>query len=102
MDDNLEKLRNLLQSEIASGKLVTSNDSPTCVHSLGVIKKKDNNKIRPKTDFSKPEWLSVNYHMGNINDRFRYNISVSVWKESGKQTISYVLGLGRPPLFLPA
>lgn len=47
-------------------------ESPTCIHSLGVIKKKDSNKIRPITDCSHPKLLSVNQHMSQVYGRFKY------------------------------
>lgn len=61
-DDNCSKLQALLQSEVNSGKLSPVSQQPHCIHSLGVIKKKGSNKIRPITDCSQPAGLSVNMY----------------------------------------
>lgn len=70
--NNYDKLSTLLQSEVTDGKLCIVLDRPVCVHSLGVIGKKGSNKIRPITDCSQPESLSVNSFMGSVQDKFHY------------------------------
>lgn len=62
VDDNLEKLRNIIETEVTAGKLTLVESTPTCVHSMGVIKKRDSTKICPITDCSKPDLVSVNEH----------------------------------------
>lgn len=72
VEGNEGKLREIIRSEVSAGKLTESNDIPTCVHSMGVVKKKDSNKIRPITDCSKPKLSSVNHHMSQVYDNFSY------------------------------
>lgn len=45
---------------------------PTCVHSIGVIKKKDSKKVRPLLDSSKPTDHSVNNYMNEVSNKFQY------------------------------
>lgn len=71
-NDNLVQLRNLIEMELLAGKLSESNVTPTCIHSMGVSKKKESKKIRPITDCSRPKSLSVNQHMSQVYDRFKY------------------------------
>lgn len=47
-------------------------EKPYCVHSLGVIKKKNCSKIRPITDCSVPENVSVNSYMNDVCEKFSY------------------------------
>lgn len=71
-DSNLSKLNSLIESEVRSGKLSLVSQKPRCIHSLGVISKKDSCKIRPITDCSQPEGASVNSYMELVQNRFRY------------------------------
>lgn len=71
-DDNLAKLSALIESELLSGKISRVKERPYCVHSLGVLKKKNSTKIRPITDCSLPEDVSVNSFMHEVCDKFSY------------------------------
>lgn len=42
------------------------------MHSLSVMRKKESNKIRPITDCSRPKLISVNQHMNQVYDKFKY------------------------------
>lgn len=70
--DHAAKLSSLIDEEISSGKMLEVNERPHCVHSLGVIKKKHSSKIRPVTDCSLPENISVNSYMNHVCDKFNY------------------------------
>lgn len=71
IDENKNKLNDIIGDEFRAGKLSKVNQRPKCVHALGAIKKKGSNKVRPITDCSRPE-LSVNDYMHRTQDRFSY------------------------------
>lgn len=81
---NFSKLKSLIDSEVGSGNLSLVSEKPCCIHSLGVISKKDSGKIRPITDCSQPADSSVNSYMDSVQSRFHY---VSV-----EQVVSHMLG----------
>lgn len=84
VDCNRAKLESLLDSEVFSGKFSVVSEKPKCVHSLGVISKRDSTKIRPITDCSQPEGYSVNSFMESVQDKFHY---VTV-----QEVVSHMLG----------
>lgn len=71
-DENLKKLRKLVDSECNSGKLTLVHKPCLCTHALGVIRKKDTRKIRPITDCKRPIDLSVNNFTDHVWERFSF------------------------------
>lgn len=55
------KLNNLISQELSDQKLSLCPEKPTCVHAMGAIIK-ESGGVRPITDCSKPEGISVNCH----------------------------------------
>lgn len=74
--ENEDKLNELIGQELKDGKFSESEVKPHCVHSLGVIKKKNSSKIRPITDCSLPENDCVNCFMDQICEKFKY---ITIW-----------------------
>lgn len=72
IEDHEKKLSKLIDEEVSSGKVSEVKERPFCVHSLGVIKKKNSSKIRPITDCSVPENISVNSYMNQVCEKFSY------------------------------
>lgn len=69
---NFARLQSLIEAEVISGKLSLVYEQPKCIHSMGVIEKKDSQKIRPITDCSQPSGSSVNSYMCSVQNRFHY------------------------------
>lgn len=72
VDNNFAKLEALIDSEVSSGNISLVSEKPCCIHSLGVIMKKDSCKICPITDCSQPSGSSVYSFMNSVQNRFRY------------------------------
>lgn len=72
LDKNYAKLSGPLKSEVNEHKLSVVNNKPIYIHSLGVIGKKGTHKIRPITDCSQPELMSINCFMDQVQDKFHY------------------------------
>lgn len=70
--DNKEKLDILLSNEIEMGKLTKVSEKPTCIHAMGVVKKKDSSKIRPITDCRRPIDVSVKNFADEVLDEFKF------------------------------
>ena len=68
---NRTQLETLLVDEISSGKLLVCNETPVCVHSLGVMKKANVSK-RPITDCKRPVGIKVNSFMKTTFSTFKY------------------------------
>lgn len=71
-EENKSKLEVLISKEIESGKLTITTQKPKCVHALGVISKKESNKIRPITDCRRPLNESINNYMDDVWDSFQF------------------------------
>lgn len=65
------KMSKIVQSELDEGMVSEVYELPTCVHALGAVVKPDGN-IRPITDCSRPECLSVNYHCSSLIEPFHF------------------------------
>lgn len=66
-----KKMSKIVQSELNEGMISQVFTSPTCVHALGAVPKPDGN-IRPITDCSKPDDISVNYHCASLVLPFKF------------------------------
>ena len=66
------EMSDLLRDELASSKVTIKENQPRCVHSLGAVVKA-NGKLRPITDCSRPEGLSINNYMSSTFESFSYN-----------------------------
>ena len=53
---------NLISEEVATSMLLPVSNKPKCIHAIGCIPKEDGG-IRPITDCSRPDKLSINNHM---------------------------------------
>ena len=67
-----DEMTTLLTQELAEGKVSLSNEQPQCVHSLGAVRK-SNGKLRPITDCSRPDNISINNFMETTFKSFTYN-----------------------------
>ena len=67
-----DEMSALLLEEIQSGKVTLVENQPQCVHSLGAVRK-SNGKLRPITDCSRPDGLSINNYMETTFESFSYN-----------------------------
>lgn len=89
---NEKKLKELLQDELSQGKLSYTKNCPKCVHAVGIVKKKDSEKIRPIIDCKRPEGTSVNNYTEGIMDTFKF-LKIDTVVEvilTGKQYVSTV------------
>ena len=68
------EMSTLLRSELESHKVTRASAyfSPHCVHSLGAVTKSDA-RLRPITDCSRPEGVSINNFMTTSFESFSYN-----------------------------
>ena len=66
------EMSEILVTEIAEHKVVKSASTPRCVHSLGAVIK-PNGKLRPITDCSRPDAVSINNFMSSTFSTFTYN-----------------------------
>ena len=66
------EMTELLLGELDQFKVSKVNYTPRCVHSLGAVLK-SNGKLRPITDFSRPEGSSINNFMETTFRSFSYN-----------------------------
>ena len=65
------EMTELLVSELEQSKVTKVNYVPKCVHSLGAVTK-SNGKLRPITDCSRPDSLSINNFMKSTFHSFSY------------------------------
>lgn len=65
------KMSKIVQNELSEGMVSEVFSEPNCVHALGAVVKPDGN-IRPITDCSRPENLSVNYHCSSLVKLFHF------------------------------
>ena len=67
-----DEMSALLKDELSCGKVSVTDSRPTCVHSLGAVRK-SNGKLRPITDCSRPDGSSINNFMQSTFHSFSYN-----------------------------
>ena len=65
------EMSKLISKELAEGKISEVFSKPHCVHSLGGVEK-SNGKLRPITDCSMPDDISINNFMGDTFKNFSY------------------------------
>ena len=70
--DFKKEMSNLLMEELREGKVSMSETKPRCIHSLGAVPKSDG-RLRPITDCSRPETISINNFMASTCSEFKYN-----------------------------
>ena len=63
--ENKAKLDSIIGKELSEGYLKIVNSKPTCIHSMGAVRKPDGG-IRPITDCSMPKDISVNNYCADI------------------------------------
>ena len=66
-----DEIEAIIKDELASGKLTVVEDQPLCVHALGAVPKSSGG-VRPITDASRPESLSINNFMHQTFKSFSY------------------------------
>ena len=66
------EMSELLSQELNEGKVSRVTSDPCCVNSLGAVWKL-NGKLRPITDCSRPEGISINNYMSTTFTSFSYN-----------------------------
>lgn len=66
-----QKMSKIIHTELQEGMVSEVFTEPTCVHALAAVVKPDGN-IRPITDCSRPEGLSVNYHCSSLIEHFHF------------------------------
>ena len=66
------EMSKLLHEDILEGKVSRVTSASRCVHSLGAVWK-SNGKLRPITDCSRPDGLSINNYMSDTFNSFSYN-----------------------------
>ena len=66
------EMSTLLKEELSEGKVSFCKSKPQCIHSLGAVPKSDG-RLRPITDCSMPEGLSINNFMLTTCREFKYN-----------------------------
>ena len=69
--ENKAKLDSIISKELSEGYLKIVNSKPTCIHSMGAVPKPDGG-IRPITDCSMPNDISVNNYCADIIQDFQY------------------------------
>lgn len=69
---NALKLNEIIMNELCQGKLSEACEKPTCVHAMGVVKKKDSKKIRQIIDCKRPICYSVNNFTDGVVDNFQF------------------------------
>ena len=69
--DNENDMTAIINGELREGKIRRVKVQPRCVHALGSVKKPDKS-IRPITDCSKPDSISINNHMKETCKKFKY------------------------------
>ena len=62
----------LLLSELEDGKVSRATTQPQYIHALGAVKKSDG-RLRPITDWSRPDGTSINNYMSSTFGSFNYN-----------------------------
>ena len=63
----------LLEQELLDHKVILSDHPPRCVHSLGAVWK-SSGALRPITDCSRPDSISINNFMSTTFQSFTYNL----------------------------
>ena len=69
--DSKQKMDKIIRQEIATDKVSKVDFVPSCIHSLGAIRK-DSGKIRPITDCKRPLGSSINNYMSEVCQDFSY------------------------------
>lgn len=64
-------ITDLFKQELEEGKLIETNEIPTCVHAIGAVSKKDG-QFRPIIDCKRPVGRSINEHMKTTWEEFSY------------------------------
>ena len=67
-----DEMSKLLLEEIAEGKVSVVKEKPQCIHSMGAVPKSDG-RLRPITDCSMPDNISINNYMSTTCEDFKYN-----------------------------
>ena len=67
-----DEMTSLLLKEIMEGKVSICADKPRCIHSMGAVPKSDG-RLRPITDCSMPDRVSINNFMSTTCKDFMYN-----------------------------
>lgn len=73
----VEKMNDLINSELDNGALSIVEDKPVFIHALGAVMKPDGD-VRPITDCSRPSGWCLNDHMGSLALKFSYKSVDSV------------------------
>ena len=71
-EDVYQEMSTLLEEEIAAGKVSVTSDQPLCVYSPGAVTK-SNGKLRPITDCSRLDGVSIINFMDSTFESFSYN-----------------------------
>lgn len=69
--ENKPRMDEIIKSELENGYLSVAEGKPHCVHALGAVSKPDGG-IRPITDCSRPEGISVNSNVDSLPLSFQY------------------------------
>ena len=67
-----EEMSALLRAELETNKVSPATTRPQCIHALGAVKKSDG-RLRPITDCSRPDGVSINNYMASTFVPFSYN-----------------------------
>ena len=67
-----KEMSSILESDLIEGRIGIATEKPHCVHSLGGVEK-SNGRLRPITDCSMPDKISINNYMSTTCDKFSYN-----------------------------
>ena len=65
-------INDIIDNELATGKLSIVDRKPHCIHALGAVEKSSGG-YRPITDASKPEGYSINNYMSETFQHFKFN-----------------------------
>ena len=66
-----QQMDQIVKEELSVDKVTLVDYVPTCVHSLGAVRK-SNDKLRPITDCKRPLGYSINNHMDTVCDDFHF------------------------------
>ena len=67
-----EEMSLIVQRDLDEGRIKEVQTKPHCVHALGGVEK-SNGRLRPITDCSRPDAISVNNYMSSTFKNFSYN-----------------------------
>lgn len=68
--DAFECVNRIVLDELSKGKYVVADEKPHCIHSIGAVPKKGENKWRPITDCKRPLGDSINSFMTSTYREF--------------------------------